>query len=150
MEDSSKTDVAQGLFIRPEGATMEEVISATGDYQYRALKRLESRGYRIKRAKEGRQTRYWAIAPETESYQVRVASDGKLTMPKAFRERLGIRKGGTVRMTSQGGKITMESAKLSILDFVGVLPKPRRAATLDEMDKAIVQGAVSRYLRSKR
>jgi AbrB family looped-hinge helix DNA binding protein len=129
---------------------MDEVISATGDYQYRALKRLEGRGYRIRRKKEGRVTRYWAIAPATESYDVTVSADGKITLPKEVRSRLGVGKGGKLRLTSEeDGRIVVTHGGHSILDFVGILPKPKRAVTLEEMDEAIKRGAVERYLRSK-
>src|SRR3972149_6974628 len=149
MDDASKTEIAQRLFARPEGATMDEVVAATGDYQYRALKRLKIRGYRIKTAKQGRLTRYWAIAPAAEAFEATVTTDGKMTIPKELRERLGGRKGGKLRFTMEDRNrvvITPVFARLS--DLVGILPKPKRAVTIEEMDEAIQKAVVDRYLRA--
>jgi AbrB family looped-hinge helix DNA binding protein len=74
-----------------------------------------------------------------------------VTIPKEVRERMGLRAGRRVRFTLENdSRATMEPAGHSILDFVGILPRPKRAATLKEMDEAIKRGAVERYLRSKR
>jgi AbrB family looped-hinge helix DNA binding protein len=149
MDLPSKTETAQRLFTRPEGATMDEVIAATGDYQYRALKRLKSKGYRIKRAREGRATRYFAVAPAQESFEASVGADGKMTIPKEVREKLGLRSGHRLQFTIEDGDrvvVTPVSRRLS--DLAGILGKPKRSLTLEEMDEAIADAAVARYRRA--
>jgi sugar-specific transcriptional regulator TrmB len=57
------TKLAERLVTKPGGATMAELIAATGGPQYNVLKRLEARGYRVRKVKEGKETRYFAAAP---------------------------------------------------------------------------------------
>jgi len=145
----NKTKMAEQLFTRPEGATMEDVIAVTGDYQYRALKRLKSRGYRISARKDGRVTRYHAISPAAETFEATVTAGGKVTLPKELRERLGLRTGSRLRLAVDADRrlvMTAEAKRLS--DLAGILGKPRRTATLEDMDKGIRDAVVERYLRA--
>lgn len=145
------TKLAERLVTQPNGATMAEIIAATGGPQYNVLKRLEARGYRLRKVKEGRETRYFAEAPPSPSYEATVTSKGQITLPKEVRERLNVGKGGKVRFTFEDGeRIILARAELSVRDLFGILGKPRRSATLEQMDEAIRQHAVERYLRSKR
>ena len=47
-ERVSKTKITERLLTRPGGATMREIIAATGGPQYNELKRLSARGYAIR------------------------------------------------------------------------------------------------------
>ena len=62
------TKLAERLLARPNGATMAEIIAATGGPQYNVLKKLEGRGYRIRKVKEGKETRYFAEPPAAPFY----------------------------------------------------------------------------------
>jgi AbrB family looped-hinge helix DNA binding protein len=137
------------MFSRPEGATMDDVRRATGGPQYNVLASLEARGFRVRRVKDGRRTRYFAISPEVRSFEAKVTSQGQVTVPKEIRERLKLRPGGKVEfVVEKSGRVVMVAKQSSILDLVGILPKPKRKVTLEEMDEAIKQGAVDRYLRA--
>ena len=60
-----------------------------------------------------------------------------------------LRPGGKVAFAIEGsGRVVMSTKQSSILDLVGILPKPKRTVTLEEMDEAMRQGAVDRYLRA--
>jgi antitoxin PrlF len=145
------TKLTERLVTQPSGATMAEIIAATGGPQYNVLKRLEARGFRVRKVKEGKETRYFAEPPAALSYETTVTSKGQLTLPKELRDRLRLRAGGKVRFVfEREGRIAVERADISIRDLFGILGKPRRSATLEEMDEAIRQHAVERYLRSKR
>ena len=48
------TKLAEQLLTQPGGATMAEIIAAAGGPQYNVLKKLEARGYRIRKIKEGK------------------------------------------------------------------------------------------------
>lgn len=145
------TKLAEQLVTLPSGATMAEIIAATGGPQYNVLKRLAARGYRVSKVKEGRETRYFAEAPATPSYEATVTSKGQVTLPKEVRESLRLRAGDKVRFTlDDAERIVVERAELSIRDLFGILGKPRRSATLEQMDEAVRRHAVERYLRSKR
>lgn len=151
MTDSSGARIAERLMTRPQGATMDEMIAATGGPQYNVLRRLRGRGYRIRKLKEDRRTRYFAEAPSAPSYEATVTGKGQVTLPKEIRERLNVSDGSKVRFTVEdGGRIVVARGGPSIRDLFGILGKPRRSATLEEMDEAIRQHAVERYLRSKR
>ncbi len=67
-DDVAGTKVAERLMTRPSGATMDEMVAATGGPQYNILKKLEGRGYRIRKVKEGKATRYFATPPAKSSY----------------------------------------------------------------------------------
>jgi antitoxin PrlF len=128
---------------------MDDVQRATGGPQYNVLKNLEARGFRIRKVKEGRRTRYFAVPPQARSFEAKVTSQGQVTVPKEVRERLKLRAGGKVEFAIEnGGRVVMSAKQSSILDLVGILPKPKRTVTLEQMDEAIKQGAVDRYLRT--
>lgn len=145
------TKVAEELLISPAGATMAEIIKATGGPQYNVLKRLEGRGYAIRKAKEGRATRYFATPPAAPSYEATVTYQGQITIPKELRERFGMRSGGKLRFTVEpDGRVTVSPADLSIKRLFGILGRPPRGATLKQMDEGIRRAVVERYLRSFR
>jgi antitoxin PrlF len=147
----SATQIAERLMVRPEGATMDEMIAATGGPRYGVLKRLQGRGYRIRRAKEGRTTRYFAEPPAAPAYEATVTSQGQVTIPKEIRGRLGVSAGGKLRFVLESDdRVVVRPVDLSIRRLFGILGKPPRSATLDEMDEGIRRAAVGRYLRSKR
>ncbi len=144
------TKVAEQMFCSPKGATMAEVIAATGGPQYNVLKKLEGLGHKIRKIKDGGVTRYFATPPAAPSFEATVTSQGQITIPKDIRERLGLRAGGKLRFEiDEDNRVVLRASGHSILDLVGILPKPKRAMTLREMDEAIARGAVARYLRSK-
>lgn len=117
--------------------------------QYNVLRRLEGRGHRIRKIKEGKATRYFATPPTAPSYEVTVTGKGQVTLPKEVRERLRLHEGDTVRFAIEDGeRIIVERAGLSIRDSFGILGKPPRSLTLHEMDEAIGQAVVDRYLRA--
>jgi len=149
---NSKIAIAERLMTRPQGATMDEILAETGgSFQYNAKRRLEARGYLIKTRREGRSLRYFAIPPEARSYEVTVTSKGQLTVPKEVRERLGLRAGGKLRLMHEAGdRVVMAPADISLKQLFGMLGKPPRSVSIEDMDEGIRRGAVERYLRSKR
>jgi AbrB family looped-hinge helix DNA binding protein len=77
--------------------------------------------------------------------KVTVSSKGQVTLPAEARKRLGIRAGTRLQVIVKGDD-RLEIVRLggSIRDLKGVLPKPAKAMTLDEMDRAIAEGATRR------
>jgi AbrB family looped-hinge helix DNA binding protein len=148
----SKIETATRLMTRPEGATMDEILAATGgSYQYNAKRRLEARGYAVTTRREGRATRYFAVPPAAPVHEATVTSQGQVTIPKEVRERLALRKGKKLRfILRDDGRVEIAPATLKLSDLIGILGKPPRSATLEEMDEAVAQGAVERFLRSTR
>jgi len=146
----SKARVARNMYARPEGATMREIIAATGGPHYNELKRLGAQGYFVRKVKEGNETRYFASAPSAApSYEATVTAKGQVTIPRAVRENLGVRPGGKVKFSiGEDNRVVVSKPGSSIQDLFGILGKPPRSATLEEMDAAIRQGAVDRFLRA--
>lgn len=143
------TKVAEELLTSPNGATMGEIIKATGGPQYNVLKRLEGRGYRVRKRREGRTTRYFATPPAAPAFEATITGQGQVTIPKEVRERLRLHKGGKVRFTlEKGQRATIAPAGLRLSDLFGILGKPRRSLTLEEMDEAVRRHAAQRYLRA--
>jgi len=148
-DDGTGTKIAERLITRPDGATMDEIIAATGGAQYNVLRRLEARGYRVRKVKEGRTTRYFADAPAAPSCEATVTSKGQVSLPKEVRERLRVGEGGKVRFTFEDGdRIVVAKGGPRLRDLFGILGKPPRSLTLEEMDEVIQQAAVDRYRRA--
>ncbi len=145
-----KIAVAERLMTRPQGATMDEILAETGgSFQYNAKRRLEARGYVVKTRREGRSLRYFAMRPQTRTFDLAVTSKGQVTIPKEVRARLGLRTGGEVRLVQEDdGRVVLMPADLSVRRLFGILGSPPRAATLDEMDRGVRDAVVKRYLRS--
>ncbi|HUZ32329.1 MAG TPA: type II toxin-antitoxin system PrlF family antitoxin [Xanthobacteraceae bacterium] len=128
---------------------MDEIVAATGGPQYNVLRRLEGRGYRIRKMKKGKATRYFASPPAAPFYEATVTGKGQITLPKEVRERLHLSTGNTVRFTvEEGGRVAVARGGERLRDLFGILGKPPRSATLKQMDQASRRGAVDRYLRA--
>jgi len=148
-EHISKTKLTERLLTRTGGATMREIIAATGSPQYNELKRLAARGYAIRKIKEGNETRYLASAPDAPSFEATVTDKGQVTIPREVRERLRLRSGHKLRFALESsGRAVITPIGTRLSDLAGLLGKPKRSATLEEMDEAIRQAAVDRYLRA--
>ena len=143
------TKIAERLFSRPEGATMAEVVAATGGRQHNLLERLKAKGYTIRSRKEGRTTRYWAEPPADRYVDLTVSNKGQVTLPKEFRERLGVRPGGKLRAEVKDDRIVLTRKSGGIDDLFGILHRPgMRPRTLKEIEEGIVAGATERTLRA--
>lgn len=144
------TKTAEALFSRPEGATMDEVIAATGGPQYNVLRRLEAKGCTVRKVREGRGTRYFVVPPANPSYELTVSQRGQVVLPKELRDRLGVSAGGKLEAHIDGERIVIHPKTRSITELFGMLHRPeRRPLTLEEMDDAIAEGAIESTLGSK-
>jgi antitoxin PrlF len=148
----SKIAIAERLMTRPQGATMDEILAETGgSFQYNAKRRLEARGYVVRTRREGRSVRYWAQSPQSRDFEVPVTKKGQLTVPKEIRERWGLNKGGNVSLTLEDdNRVVLSPKRVRLRDLAGMLGKPPRSLTLEEMDDVIAQAAIERYRRATR
>jgi AbrB family looped-hinge helix DNA binding protein len=150
-ENLPGTRIAERLMARPHGATMDEIVAATGGPQYNVLGRLEARGYRIRKVKEGKATRYFAEPPAVPSYQAKITGKGQVTIPQEVRERLRLRRGHRVQfIVEDGGRVLIKPVSNRLSDLAGCLPKPKRTASLEEMDDGIRRAVAERYRRARR
>ena len=142
--------IATRLFTRPEGATMAEIVAATGGPQYNLLKRLEGQGCSVRKVRTGNTTRYFVSPPPVPSYEATVTSQGQITIPAEIRERLGVKAGGKLRLTVESDeRVVVGPVDLSIRRMFGMLGKPRRTLTVEEMDDAVAQAVVEKHRRQR-
>ena len=148
-ERVSRAKVTERMLTRPGGATMRDIIAATGGPQYNELKRLAARGYSIRKQKEGNETRYFAREPDMRTFDATMTGKGQVTIPKEVRERLRLRSGHKLRFAIEDdGRAVISPVATRLSDLAGLLGKPNRSATLEDMDDAIRQAAANRYLRA--
>lgn len=143
------TKIAEKMFTRPEGATMDEIIAATGGPQYNVRRRLKAKGYVFREIKEGSITRYYATPPGKPSYELTISPRGQVVLPKDVRERLGFKAGGKVQAELDGDRLVIARRTKTIADLFGILHRPgMRARTVEEMDEGIAGAVAERNLRS--
>jgi AbrB family looped-hinge helix DNA binding protein len=141
--------IAERMLTRPEGATMDELIAATGGPQYNVLRRLAARGHSVRKVREDRVTRYFVKPPAEPARSVSVSSKGQLTLPRDIREQLGVKHGGEVRLSlAEDGRTYIAPANLSVTRLAGMFGKPRQHLTLKQIKASIEEAAVERYRRS--
>ncbi len=71
-----------------------------------------------------------------------VTSKGQVTLPVEARRRLGIRAGTRLEfIVKDDERLEVVRVGGSVRDLKGLLPRPRRALSLSEMDAAIAKGA---------
>ena len=78
-----------------------------------------------------------------------VTSKGQVTIPQDVRERLGIVTGTRVEFAERtDGVVVFIPLTASIMDLEGIIPWNGPPVSIEEMDDAIGDAAVERYLRS--
>jgi len=78
--------------------------------------------------------------------EAKVTSKGQITLPKEIRTKLGLRQGDRVRFVIEDdGRVRLLPAKRDISELVGILPRPKRSISLEEMDEA-VKVSVTRHV----
>jgi AbrB family looped-hinge helix DNA binding protein len=60
-----------------------------------------------------------------------------MTLPKEIRDRMKLKPGALFDVSTDGDRIVMTPSTLDIDDLCSVLPPPKRAASLGELDAAI-------------
>ena len=79
-----------------------------------------------------------------------VTLKGQTTIPKSIRDRLGLKAGSKLRcLVGHDGRVTL-SPVLPASALRGILRHEGPAATIEEMNAAVAERAVSRDERSKR
>ena len=70
-----------------------------------------------------------------------MTSKGQLTIPKEVRDELRLHAGDRLEVTVEDGKVVMRPMTVGILDLIGILPRPERAMSVEEMNAAIAAAA---------
>ena len=74
-----------------------------------------------------------------------LTSKGQTTIPKKVREYLHLRPGDRMEFViDDDGRVVLLAVSGDAADLAGILPAPERPVTLEEMERAIRNGAVRR------
>lgn len=83
--------------------------------------------------------------------EAKMTSKGQITVPKDIRQKLHLKPGDRVRfIVEDDGRIRLLPAKRDISELFGMLPKPKRAYSLEEIDEGIRQHVIKKYTRHDR
>ena len=77
-----------------------------------------------------------------------LSSKGQATIPKAVRDRLHIKPGDRFKFFFHPDGVII-LPKISTARLKGMIPKPAQSVSLEEMDRAIAEGATERFRRRK-
>jgi antitoxin PrlF len=78
-----------------------------------------------------------------------VTSKGQTTIPKDIREKLGLKPGDRIHfVTLPDGTVRLTAQNLPITALKGMLPRPKRAVTVKEMNEAVGKAAAERHRRA--
>jgi AbrB family looped-hinge helix DNA binding protein len=81
--------------------------------------------------------------------EAKVTSKGQITVPKDVRVKLGLKPGDRVRfIVEDDGRVRLLPAKRDVSELMGILPKPKRSYSLEEIDE-IVQNSVARHVTGR-
>jgi len=79
--------------------------------------------------------------------EAKMTSKGQVTVPKDVRLKLNLKPGDRVLfIVEDDGAVRLRAANRDISSLVGLLPPPKRKATLEEIDASIRRSAVARVL----
>ena len=74
-----------------------------------------------------------------------ISSKGQVTIPKAIRTRLHLKVGDRLRFVVEAdGSVRLAAATRDVSTLRDILPRPKRRATVDEMQSVIRRRAVKR------
>ncbi len=74
--------------------------------------------------------------------EAKMTSKGQITVPKDVRLKLNLKPGDRLLfIVEDDGAVRLRAANRDISSLIGVLPPPKRRATLAELDEAIAQAA---------
>jgi AbrB family looped-hinge helix DNA binding protein len=77
-----------------------------------------------------------------------LSSKGQATIPKAVRERLQIKSGDRFKFFFHPDGVII-LPKIPTARLKGMIPKPAQSISLEEIDRAIAEGATERFQRRK-
>jgi antitoxin PrlF len=74
-----------------------------------------------------------------------ISSKGQVTIPKAIRTRMHLKEGDRLRfVVDPDGSVRLAAATRDVSTLGEILPRPKRSATVDEMQSAIRRRAAKR------
>jgi antitoxin PrlF len=69
-----------------------------------------------------------------------ITSKGQITIPKSVRERLGVGAGDRVEFVeAENGVFTVVAATRDVKELKGIVPKPAKPVSVDDMNRAVAR-----------
>jgi AbrB family looped-hinge helix DNA binding protein len=68
-----------------------------------------------------------------------LTSKGQITLPKSVRERLGIQAGDRIEFIESEEGFLVVPATRDIRSLKGIIPKPKKPVSIDEMNRSIAK-----------
>ncbi len=79
--------------------------------------------------------------------EARMTSKGQITVPRDVRLKLNLKPGDRVLfIVEDDGTVRMRALNKDISSLIGILPRPKRAATIEEIEESIQRAAVASAL----
>jgi AbrB family looped-hinge helix DNA binding protein len=78
-----------------------------------------------------------------------ITAKGQATIPKPVRQYLGLKAGDKVKFFLHPDGTVVLLPKVPVSSLQGILPRPSRTLTLDQISEASAAGALERFLRSQ-
>ncbi len=83
--------------------------------------------------------------------KARMTSKGQITVPKDVRLKLNLKPGDRVLfVVEDDGTARLRAVNKDISSLRGILPPPKRKATIEEIEASIARGRVARFTRNVR
>ena len=83
--------------------------------------------------------------------QATVTSKSQITLPKTLQQWLGVKQGDKLEfLLEEGGVKVRKAAGASFDSLLGLLPKPAKAHTVQEMDEAVGRAVVQKFSKSRK
>jgi antitoxin PrlF len=84
--------------------------------------------------------------------QAKVTSKGQVTLPKAVRDRYGIKPGDVIEFVEQNGKTWVRARNVRAVDLIGILgpPPSGKSLSVEEMDRALMDAVSADDVRIQR
>ena len=73
-----------------------------------------------------------------------LTSKGQMTLPKAIRDRLGLKPGDAIEVIIEGRRAILIPKNLCLDDIASILPWRERTVSIDEMNEAIHEASAER------
>jgi antitoxin PrlF len=76
-----------------------------------------------------------------------ITSKGQITIPKEVRDRLGLKPGDHVEIYLEPDGRAVIERTIKLEELIGILPRPKKALTVEEINQAIAEAAAKRATR---
>jgi antitoxin PrlF len=89
------------------------------------------------------------ISKDTQVSASVLSSKGQIVIPKDVRDKLGVQAGDRIQFIEDDGGFKIVPATRDIRELKGIVPKPSKPVSIDDMN-AVIRARAARALKAKR